>query len=170
MARHLGTTAIEDSEPGDVIVVAHRSTPGAAGWGGLLSVAAQQRGVVGVVIDGSARDLDDYDTLDFPVYGRAGTPVSARGRVAETATGEPVEIAGQTCRPGDWVVADRSGCVVIPVEHLAEVLDTAERLAERERLMAADLRRGEPAPVVLGRDYETMLNSRSSRQRKDSAT
>ncbi|MGE0170412.1 RraA family protein [Nocardioides sp.] len=160
--RHLGTAAIEEADAGDVIVIAHRSRDDAAGWGGLLSLAAQLRGVEGVLIDGLARDLDDFHALGFPVYGRAGVPTSARGRVVELAADIPVPIGTGTCHPGDWVVADRSGAVVIPRDRVNEVLARAEWLMSRETAMADRLRAGEVVTQVLDRSYEEMLHQNSA--------
>ncbi|MGE0304346.1 MAG: RraA family protein [Acidimicrobiia bacterium] len=155
--RHLCTTAIESSEPGDVIVVAHGGTPRGAGWGGLLSAAAQEVGVAGVVVSGACRDVDDYVAIDFPVFARHSVPASARTRVVEVATGVPVQLDDVRVAPMDWVVADRSGVVVIPAAEIDRVLATAARVSERERLMVADLRSGSRVTEVLGRQYETML-------------
>lgn len=155
--RHLGTTAIESAPPGSVIVVEHHGREDAAGWGGLLTVAAQQVGVAGVVVDGACRDVDDYVALDFPVLARRAVPASARSRVVEAGTDDPVTIGGVVVSPGDWVVGDRSGVVVIPAARLAEVTSTAERINQREALMVADLHAGATVTTVLGRQYETML-------------
>ncbi|MTD57046.1 RraA family protein [Amycolatopsis pithecellobii] len=157
--RHLGTAAIEDSAAGDVIVVAHRSRDDAAGWGGLLAKAALAKGVSAVVVDGVCRDVDDYFEHDLPVWARGATPVSARGRVVEASTGEPVRLGGITVSPGDWIVADRSGVVAIPAGDVERVTAKAEALARREALMTADIRAGRPVTEVLGHDYETMLRS-----------
>lgn len=155
--RHLGTTAIEGADEGDIIAVAHRSRDDAAGWGGLLSEAARSAGVVGVVVDGLCRDIDDYFALDLPVYGRAATPVSARGRVVEVTSGEPIQLGGVAVSPADWLIADRSGVVVIAAADVLRVLETAEGLARRERQMSADIRGGMRVTEVLDRRYEAML-------------
>lgn len=161
-ARHLGTRAIEAAGPGDIIVVSHRSRADAAGWGGLLSVAAKVAGVSGVIVDGSARDVDDYCDLGFPVFARSAVPTSARGRVIELTSGEPIEVGGVGVREGDWAVADASGVLFISPEHIDKVLETAERLAEKESRMARDIRSGAAVTEVLGRTYETMLSSSTS--------
>ena len=163
--RHLCTAAIEAASLGDVIVISHRATHLAAGWGGLLSVAAHAAGVAGVVIDGVCRDVDDYHELDFPVYARDSVPTSARGRVVEITCGTPVDIGAQRVEQGDWVIADRSGTVVIAAGTVEKVLDVAERLAAREALMAADIRASMPVTEVLGKDYESMLSVAALTQR-----
>ena len=156
-SRHLGTAAIEAAHAGDVIVVEHSSGVECAGWGGVLSIGAQLKGVAGVVIDGLARDIDEARALHFPLYGRGACARTARGRVYEQDYDCPIEIGGVTVRPGDLVLADASGVVFLPVEHAAEIITRAERITERERLMVRALRKGERITQVVGRDYETML-------------
>ena len=157
-ARHLGTAAIEAARPGDVIVIEHSSGIQCAGWGGVLSSGAQLAGVVAVVIDGPARDIDEARALQFPVFGRQANARTARGRVYEQDFNCPVEIGEVTVEPGDITLADSSGVVFVPGGRLAEVVRRAERIAEKERLMVAALRKGERITEVVGRDYETMLD------------
>lgn len=160
--RHLGTAAIEAARPGDVIVVAAGGRTGAAGWGGVLSLAASIRQVAGVIVDGACRDVDESTALGLPVYGLAATPATARGRQAELGWNAPVQIAGVTVRPGDLVVADGSGVVFLPAGHAADVIAAAEEIAGREAAMARRIRAGEPVSRVLSGDYEQMLNARES--------
>lgn len=157
-ARHLGTAAIEASAAGDVIVVEHSSGAQCAGWGGVLSAGAQIRGVAGIVIDGPARDIDEARALGFPVYARSATAVTARGRAYEESFNLPITIGGVRVEPGDYVLADSSGVAFVPSARLEEVVQRAERIAQRERLMVEALRNGERVTVVVGRDYEDMLD------------
>lgn len=159
--RHLGAAAIMASDPGDVIVVQH-GRDDVSGWGGLLSRGALQKGVAGVVIDGGFRDLDEAIELDLPVFGRAGVPVTARGRVMEHGWNEPITVAGAAVSPGDLVLADSSGVVFVAADEAATVIATAETIAARERLMAADIEQGRPIGDVLGADYEDMLKGENA--------
>jgi 4-hydroxy-4-methyl-2-oxoglutarate aldolase len=158
--RHLGTAAIEAARPGDVIVVAAAGRVDAAGWGGVLSLAATVRGVSGVIVDGACRDVDESTSLSLPVYALAAVPATARGRQAEVSWNTPVNIAGVAVAPDDLVVADGSGVVFIPAKRAAEVVAAAELIAAREAAMAERLRAGEPASAVLSADYEDMLSAR----------
>jgi 4-hydroxy-4-methyl-2-oxoglutarate aldolase len=158
--RHLGTAAIEAAQPGDVIVVAAGGRVDAAGWGGVLSLAATMRGVRGVIVDGACRDVDESTTLGLPVYALAAIPATARGRQAEVGWNTPVEVAGIAVVPGDLVVADGSGVVFVPASRAADVIVAAEQIAAREAAMARRLRAGEPASAVLSADYEQMLTTR----------
>jgi 4-hydroxy-4-methyl-2-oxoglutarate aldolase len=154
---HLGATAIDTASAGDVIVVANGGRVDSGAWGGLLSAAAAQKGVAGVIVDGACRDLDEAADAGFPVFARAATPVSARGRSVEEATDAPVEIGSVRVAPGDLVVADASGVVFVARESANEVLAAAERIVERERSMLHELSAGAPVRAVLDGRYETML-------------
>jgi regulator of RNase E activity RraA len=156
-SRHLGTTAIEASEPGDVIVMEQRTGVDAACWGGNLSFGAQLRQVSGVIVEGPARDIDEAREYDFPVFARAATSRTARGRIVEAGTNVPITVGDVTVNPGDYVVADGSAVVFIAQAEIERVLEAAEAIAERERAMVAALREGTPISQVMGRNYETML-------------
>ncbi|WP_067929417.1 RraA family protein [Alicyclobacillus shizuokensis] len=154
---HLGTRAIDAATDQSVIVVAHQGRLDAAGWGGNLSIAAMQRGVRGVIVDGACRDVDEIEDMGFPVYAKGVVPCTARGRVIEYGWNDPVVVAGVKVAPGDYVVADSSGVVFIPRSHVEEVIQAAEQIVRQESAMAERLRAGEPSVDVMGRNYETML-------------
>lgn len=156
-ARHLCTAAVEAASAGDIIVIEQKSGIDAAGWGGILSIGAQAKGVAGVIVDGPARDIDEATELGFPVYARAVTSRTARGRIIEVATGEPVTIGDVTVAAGDYVLADGSGVVFVAAAEIERVVAAAEKLAAREGLMAKAARAGEPMSQVMGADYERML-------------
>lgn len=160
--RHLGAGAIMAADAGDVVVVEHRGRTDVSGWGGLLSRGAVAKGIAGVIVDGAVRDIDEAAEIDFPVYARAGVPVTARGRAAEHAFGETITIVGTAVADGDWVLADGSGVVFVALAKLDEVLATAERIFAREQLMARDISSGRPIGDVMGADYEDMLKGVSS--------
>ena len=155
--RHLGTTAIEASQPGDVIVMEQRTGIDAACWGGNLSFGAHLRKVAGVIVDGPARDIDEARDYDFPVFARTATTRTARGRIKEGGTDVPITVGDVTVAPGDYAVADGSGVVFIAQNAIERVLDAAEAIAARERAMVAALKDGSPITEVMGRSYETML-------------
>jgi 4-hydroxy-4-methyl-2-oxoglutarate aldolase len=156
-ASHLGTTAVEAAQPGDVIVMEQRTGIDAACWGGNLSLGATLRRVSGVIVDGPARDIDDAREYDFPVFARSVTSRTARGRIVEMATNVPITVGDLTVNPGDFVVADGSGVVFIASANVERVLEAAEAVVARERAMVAALREGTPISKVMGTGYETML-------------
>lgn len=155
--RHLCTAAIEAAQPGEIIVVEQRTGIDAASWGGNLATGAKMRGVAGVIVEGPARDIDDCRQLEFPVFARMHTARTARGRIVETATNEPITVGDLTVTPGDYVVADGSAVVFVAKAEIARVLDTAEAIVAREEAMAAALRQGTPIGQVMGANYEHML-------------
>ena len=156
--RHLGTAAIEASDNLTVIVVEQRTGIDCAGWGGVLANAAKVKGIRGVIMEGPARDIDEYEELGFPVFSRYTTPHTARGRVWEEAFGIPVQVGDSIVQPGDYVIADGSGVVFIPAARIEEVLKIAETIAHKERLMTQDVIAGKPVSEVMGTNYENMLN------------
>ena len=155
--RHLCTAAIEAASPGDVIVCEQRTGLDAACWGGNLTIGAQARGVAGAIIEGPARDIDESRQLGFPVFARSITGRTARGRIVEVATGEPILVGDVTVAPGDYVIADASSVVFIAQADIARVVDAAETIVRREALMAQALREGQRAGDVMGANYEHML-------------
>jgi regulator of RNase E activity RraA len=146
---HIAASAIGGAGPHDVIVMANGARTDVSCWGGLLSLGAQLRGVRGVAVDGACRDVAEAQGLGFPVYARASVPVTARGRLRQRSTGEPVVIAGVTVEPGDVVFADATGVAFVPRARAVEVLKQATAVAERERAIAADLRAGVPLPKAM---------------------
>jgi regulator of RNase E activity RraA len=155
--RHLCTAAIEASSEGDIIVVEQRTGIDAASWGGNLSQGAKMRGVAGVIVEGPVRDVDDSRRLDFTVYGRSHTARTARGRIVEVATNEPITVGDVIVRPGDYVIADASAVVFVEAQEMERVIETAESIMAREEAMAAALREGKPISQVMGANYEHML-------------
>jgi regulator of RNase E activity RraA len=146
---HILTGAIARAGPDDVIVVANGGRTDVSSWGGIVSVGAAVRSVRGVITDGACRDVGQARELGFPVFARAQVPVTARGRLRQKSTGEPIVLGDVTVRPGDVVMADEAGVVVIPCERATEVLDAAQRLAGREAAIEAEVRAGVPLPQAM---------------------
>ena len=155
--RHLCSAAIEAATAGDIIVVEQRTGLDAASWGGNLSIGAQVKGVRGVIVEGPVRDVDDSRRLSFPVFARSHTARTARGRIIETATNQPILVGDVTVHPGDVVIADGSAVVFVAQGDFERVLETAEQIMAKEDLMAQALRAGTPIGQVMGTNYEQML-------------
>jgi len=156
-SRHLGTTAIQTAQPGDVIVMEQRTGIDAAAWGGNLSLAAQLRGIAGTIVEGPARDVDEAHGYGYPVFARSRTPHTARGRIVETGTNVPIMVGDVAILPGDYVVADGTGVVFVRAVDIEAVLDAADAVVAREQAMVKALREGTPVTQVMGINYETML-------------
>ncbi len=157
---HLGCRAIEASDAGDVIVVAHQGRTDSGGWGGLLSAAAATAGVRAVVVDGASRDLEEAEEIGLPLFARSGTPVSARGQTVEVDVDVDVEVCGVKVSPGDYVLADRTGVLVIPRLRVYDVLARAEELSAAESRMRGAIMSGTPVSQVMDRRYESMTEPR----------
>lgn len=159
--QHLGTAPIEAAQPGDVIVIDNGGKLEFSCWGGLLALSAKLKGVSGVVIDGASRDIDEARELGFPVYARGVVPMTARGRVVQESYNQEIQFAGVQCHPGDLVLADGSGVIIIPKEKENEVVTVAETIFAKEQEMAAGIRKGYSGLEMLEKlGYEQMLNKK----------
>ncbi len=135
--------AMEVCRPGDVLVVTTTSESTDGMFGELLGVSAQAHGVAGLIIDAGVRDVADLTAIGFPVWSKA---ISAQGTVKNTAgsVNVPVVCGGASVQPGDVIVADVDGVVVVKRQQAAEVARLGtERLAKeqktRERLRSGEL-------------------------------
>jgi len=135
--------AVEICQPGDVLVVALVSESTDGMFGELLACSVRAHGVAGVVIDAGVRDVADLTEMKFPVWAKA---ICAQGTVKETAGSINVDVvcAGALVHPGDVIIGDLDGIVVVPREQAAEVARLGgERLVKeqrsRERLSSGEL-------------------------------
>lgn len=134
--------AIDDLDKDDVMMVCSNGSMRAALWGELLSTAAQYRGASGAVIDGLARDVKLIEGMGFPVFCKGVRPISSKGRVIAIDYDCPVNIGGVTVNPGDLVIADLDGVVVVPYEIIEKVLDEALDVVTRETKTREELENG----------------------------
>lgn len=161
VTEHLGVGAIETAEPGDVILVDNQGRLDVAAWGGLLSFSARQQGVVGCVVYGAVRDLDEAIELQFPLFGLGTTPLTARRRVTPHGLDEPLLIDDVVVSPRDWLVADSTGVVIVPADRASAVVERCHELAAKESAIVAGIRTGK-RPTEAMKDYESMLESDGS--------
>ncbi len=136
--------SIDVAEPGQVIVVeAGGEAP--AVWGELATESCIVRGVAGLVVDGAVRDTEDIRRLGFPVWTKLVCSDAGVPKGGEVNT--PITISGQTIRPGDWIVADDDGVIVLPQDRAREIAEAAAAVAEMERCLREQIRAG----TTLGR-------------------
>jgi len=125
-------------------------------FGELIALGMKRRGCAGALVDGGIRDIDWIARQRFPVYARYRTPVQSIGRWKVTAWQVPVEMPGATKKrvkvsPGDFVLADVDGVIIIPAGAAEKVLVEAERLTRREVRIRRELDRGASLAEVLAR-------------------
>jgi 3-hexulose-6-phosphate synthase/6-phospho-3-hexuloisomerase len=138
--------AIDHAGPGDVIVI-DAGGGNTACWGELASWSAQGRGIAGVVIDGAIRDLDAILELGFPAFSRFVAPNAGEPK-GLGEIGVEVNVGGERVRPGDWVVGDLSGLVVVPRERVQEVANRALDVLEHENRVREEIQRGSTLGAV----------------------
>lgn len=151
-----GYRMFREIEPGTVLMMATNGHRVSGPWGENASLSAQGKGARGLITDGGVRDAAEVIALGFPVFSRHLTPVFMGGRFAIKAHQRPIQLDGQIdgkvpIRPGDFIVADRDGVVVVPIEIADEVLTAAEQLNEIEEKIRAALRAGEDRETVYQR-------------------
>lgn len=143
------------AQPGDVVIIDADGTPNTSVWGGLMAGLARAAGVVGAVIDGSARDTDEAKVLDFPLASRSVSPRAAHsaytGRTAPIQVNVPVVCGGQIVNPGDLVVADELGVTVVPAGILEEVYEGAVKLAANEEKVREQILAGATVEELLSK-------------------
>ncbi len=145
--------ALSVAQAGDVIVVDAAGETETSIWGGLMSGLCMMKGVVGAVIDGAMRDTDETRDLGFHIFSKAIVPRSTHtpysGRMEPIEINVPIQCAGMLVNPGDLILADEIGVVVIALENAAQVLEKARVLAENEEKTRRKIREGKTVEELL---------------------
>lgn len=161
----LGTLeAIVAAKPGDILVIDQGGRMDVNSWGGIATFTAIEYGLVGVAIDGVTRDVDEMKAQGFPAYAKGVIQQSIRNRCAFAGHGLEVQLAGVPVRAGDLVVADDNGVVVVPQEHVADVLKIAQECAETEERVKDWIAQGmNPITAHERVQYDRMTSARAPR-------
>ena len=146
--------ALEMGQEGDVIVVDAGGDENTSVCGGLMGGLAQNRGIRAMIVDGTGRDTDELEDINWPIWTRAITPRGTHtmfsGRKEELSINVPIACGGVVVNPGDFIVADLMGVTVIPLEKAEEVVRLAQEQADREE----ETRKW----VAKGKTVEDLLN------------
>jgi 3-hexulose-6-phosphate synthase/6-phospho-3-hexuloisomerase len=133
--------AIDLASSGDVIVIYNDAGTTVAPWGELATMSCMNKGICGVVIDGAVRDVDDIRKLHYPIFAKATVPNAGEPKGFGEINAE-ISCCGQTVRPGDWIVGDENGVVVIPKDRAYEVARRAMEVKKNEERIREEIRRG----------------------------
>jgi len=143
--------AVDLCQPDDVLIAAAHGSTRSAIWGELLTTAARNQGCVGAIVDGAVRDIAQMRKLNFPVFARGSSAYDSRDRQRVTDIGVPVTIGGVTFRPGDLVIADCDGVVVVPHEIEEEAVRRAWIKVHDENTVRDAIRAGMKAADAFDR-------------------
>ena len=139
------------AKPGDVLVVDCSGYYEAGYWGDLMSLGAKTQGIAGLVIDGCVRDADDIEAMGFPVFSR-GLCIKGTGKHGDGTLNEPIILGNWTIYPGDVIVGDRDGVVVVPQEKVLETIEKATAREEKEAGVRKQLLEGKTSIAIYGWD------------------
>ena len=133
--------ALHAAERGDVLVIDNQGNPDTALWGEITSTEAQLKGLAGLVLDGLVRDIAEIRDLGFPVFARGTTPrVAGRGSLGEVNVA--ARCGGTVVHPGDIIVGDTDGVVVVPLRKAAAVLSRAQSIVDYEEVLRSRVANG----------------------------
>jgi 4-hydroxy-4-methyl-2-oxoglutarate aldolase len=150
--------ALAAAAAGVVLAVSFAGETVRGNWGEVMTTAAEQAGVAALVIDGAVRDVAAIEEHGFPVFAR-GVALTGAAKRGPGALQVPVEVGGALVRPGDWLVGDGDGVVVIAREQLAQVRAAAARRAEQEAGYFTALRAGSTTVDVFGLDVSSIAGA-----------
>jgi 3-hexulose-6-phosphate synthase/6-phospho-3-hexuloisomerase len=133
--------AIDIAKKNEVIVINNDGVTDIAPWGELATLSCKRKGISGVVIDGAVRDVDDIRAMKFPLFAKAIVPNAGEPKGFGEINAE-IRCAGQYVRPGDWIIGDESGVVVVPQERAYEIARRALEVRKNEERIREEIRRG----------------------------
>jgi 4-hydroxy-4-methyl-2-oxoglutarate aldolase len=159
----LGTLrAIVKGGAGAILAVDGSENPEVNSFGGVAGATAKHHGLAGFVSDAVVRDVDEYKGYGMPVYCRGIDQKSVRGRSSTHGYGIEIRMGGVRVRPGDFILADDNGTVVIPIEKLDDVIAFAQKVKATEDRVIAEVRAGaDPVEAHERVNYDNMLKAKA---------
>jgi len=141
------------AKPGDVIIANCSGFYEAGYWGDLMSLGAKTKGINGLVIDGCVRDADDIEAMGFPVFSR-GLCILGTSNHGDGFLNEPIVIGDVLINPGDIIIGDRDGVVVVPQNRIAEAIEKSAAREAKEENVRKQLREGKTSLQIYGWDKQ----------------
>jgi 4-hydroxy-4-methyl-2-oxoglutarate aldolase len=142
--------ALDMAQPGDVIVIDRNGERKHACWGEMTSLYAQLRGVAAAIVDGPATDIVETEEMGFLVFSRGISPITTKGLAMSGEINTVVQCGGVSVAPGDIILADDNGVLVIPPDQVADVVRLCEPRIEWEATMRRRLHAGEALGDITG--------------------
>ena len=133
---------LDDVKPGEVVVIDNSGRDYCTVWGDIMTYTAKHRGIEGTVIDGVCRDIPGIRAQDYAIFTKSSYMVTGKDRVEVDAVNVPVSVSGIQVRPGDLLLGDDSGVVVVPVEYAEQVCEIAESIEEKEQKIIEQVKSG----------------------------
>lgn len=129
----VGHYALKFIRPGDILLIDRGDNREVSCWGGTTSLAAAKLGLTGLIMDGAGNDITEANNAGLPIWCDGVTPVTTKYRGIGGAINVPISCGGVTVRPGDAVLADENGVLVLPRDGLLEAIEECEAFSEKER-------------------------------------
>ena len=133
---------IDDVKSGEVIVIDNSGRTDCTVWGDIMSIVADRTGIEGTVIDGVCRDLPTIKRLKYPIFSKGYYMSTGKDRVEVDAINIPIAVSGVQVRPGDIILGDESGVIVIPLDRAEDVLEVANQIDEKEKAIEEAVLKG----------------------------
>lgn len=151
---------LDDVKPGEVVVIDNGGRTWCTVWGDLMSIAATHKGIAGTVIDGVCRDLPTVRKLKYNIFTKGHYMVTGKDRVEVDQVNVPVSVSGVRVAPGDLVVGDATGVVIVPQEKAARVLEVAKEIAAKEAIIEQNVAQGMPLGEARAKVHYHSLQTR----------
>lgn len=151
--------ALGQLRPGDLLVIDRAGDDAIACIGGASALAASLRGAVGIIVDGCVTDLQELRDIGLPVWARGLSARTTRSEGLRGAFCVPVECGGVKVRPGDAILADENGILVLQPREIEDAVSRAVALQAQEKTTLDRLRQGETYPQILGTIFKTATQS-----------